>query len=318
MTAREKAATIRAALAARAERERALPAALCRSCGGRVAAGEGERLETPAFADAHSRGEYDFWLKRLPADVDGWRRLCRICALSRSRRSTASDALAVLTGIRTTERVASEVLSTLVDYDHASEEFVGGFDAEGAKIATGKRWGHVSAEDRARLSAAYAEIAARSLPGTCAWGACGLCGRSEAVGAWVEGPKTLTWPDGSRAPVCPVCVPTWSKRGEPSDITELRRVGVECATGWPVALGVNVPRTFRLFAESAQANRSGLAEPWSWSDGLRGYIESVWTFHPEHAPSGRRAEFEDRRAAERNARELEFRQRRDREEAAAW
>jgi hypothetical protein len=117
---------------------------------------------------------------------------------------------------------------------------------------------------------------------------------------------------------CATCAAVWDKRGGPTFIDDLRRVGVEAATGWPVPLGDSAPDNFRLFAESRAADAAGLDEPWSWSEGLREYIERVWTWHPDHAPAERRHEFEDRHRRALADEAARRRADRERESAAAW
>ncbi|MCP2636762.1 hypothetical protein K0817_009315 [Microbacterium sp. HD4P20] len=317
-----RAATIqrlRETLSARDERERALPRAKCRVCGGWARKGEGERTREPEFADARDKADHAYWLSRQPGDVDGWRRTCAMCARAEAEKRAASTILLAVVGSHDLkEHEASRVIGVLRNRDPDGPGFVGGVTAEANGRATGTPWDHVSDADRGRLREAWATLIAARSPRPSQWGGCGMCGRAEAVGDWWRAPDTLRWPDGSRTAFCAACAAVWDRRGGPSHIDDLRRVGVEAATGWPVPLGNSAPPLFRLFAESRSADPAGLTESWSWSDGLRQYIEEVWTRHPAYAPEHRREGFEQRRRVEFAAMTAEASSEKIRQEAATW
>jgi hypothetical protein len=317
MSARTEA--IRASLAERSERDRALPRVLCQVCGGWAHQGEGTRDPEPAFMDVHARQERAHWLAGLPDNVDGWRRVCGGCAGTTAAGQMARVTLSDLIGVTdVSEADAQRVLNALVTFDPVGMTFRGGISAEAHEQATGTPWGHVAEDERERLREAYADLVASRMPRPSSWGACGACGRAAAVGEWWQAPSTVHWPNGSPVAFCASCAAVWRRRGEPSDLDDLHRVGVEAATGRPVPLGSVAPESFRLFCESRAADSAGLGEPWSWSAELRAYIESVWESEPDYAPEGRRDEFDRRHDERERERAAYYRQERERRASSTW
>ncbi|MFD4957385.1 hypothetical protein [Microbacterium sp. NPDC058389] len=253
----------------------------------------------------------------LAAEFDDWRRECGVCAVAREEGRLARFMLGSLVGPHDlNESAASALLANLVTYTRG--EFVGGVTSKAHGVATGKPWRHLTDADESRVRKAWADAIADSLPNTSERGACGMCGRSRALGDWYDAPHTLTWPDGSRVAFCASCAGTWDRLGGPTFIDDLRRVGVEAATGSPVSLGDSAPDNFRLFAESKAADPAGLEEPWSWSEGLTAFIEKVWTWQPDCAPADRHDEFVQRRRDAYAAMAAQARETEARQDALAW
>lgn len=286
----------------------------CSVCGGGIKAGTGHQSEPPQFSDHGERGAYEHWLKSLPPEVAEWRWTCDLCHDAQTQRRGASDAVAAILGRTVSEADAGDALSVLTSWDFKTGTFVGGVTARANGRATGKRFGHLTDEQRALIAQVLDEKEAARYPQTCTWGACALCGRRESR-AWHE--SRLTWPDGSPAPICDTCEPVYEMRGEPVYAEDVRLVAGELARGWPLALGSSLPR-FRYYAESPDCDGNGFAQPWEYDPRLIEWREEEWTRSPRHAPADRRAEFhqrhDDRMMRERANRLAEHRK----EAARAW
>lgn len=318
MSRKDAAQRLRDALRSRAERDEGLPRAICRVCGGWASKGRGECRPQPEFVDARTQAQRDAALSALPAEVHGWRRTCAACVEADESGSLARTMLFAAIGLDgVTEREATTILAGLVSFDPRIQAFRG-LSAESHGAGSGKPWGHVTDAERECLRRLHADLIAARMPRPSSWGGCGMCGIAAALGEWWEAPSTLHWPDGAPVALCASCAVVWQRRGSPSDINDLRRVGVESATGWPVPLGNEAPSSFRLFCESRAADAAGLAAPWSWSAGLIAYIESVWESQPNLAPEGRRSEFQQRQDERYRERAALYRQQRERREESTW
>lgn len=290
----------------------------CNVCGQWIAKGTGHEGPEPDFADRHAHIEYEGWLASLPAEAGGFKWTCEGCWDAAQRRESASHALEGILGVTEPESAAGRILEALIEFDPMRHEFRGGITAEAHGQVTGRAWAHVTDDERDRLREAYADLIASRMPRASAWGGCGMCGRDVALGDWWEAPGSLRWPDGGTVAFCDHCAKVWLRRGQPTFVDDLRRVGVEAATGWPVPLGSDAPADFRLFCESRAADPVGLPSPWSWSPELFAYIESVWEALPGYAPQDRREEFDRRHDDRRRERAALHRQERERQEATAW
>jgi hypothetical protein len=305
---------LRKELAERAEREGALPAALCATCGGKVRAGEGTRAPEPEFDTATERSEYEFWCTKLPAGVDRWRRTCSICAAAEAGGRMESVAVSAVLGRAVGQVDAAAVVRAVTEFDLTTGRFVG-ISARSTGRATGKPWGHLTEDDRERIRAALQDVVTARTAGPCTDGACGICGVRQAI---IWRPSRLLWRDGKAAPLCDACSTVWRMRGEPIDPEDVRRVAVECLTGKPVALGNSAPREFRAYYEHPDCDGNGTAERFGYSPRLREYAEEVWTASPQYAPENRRAEFEERRRLAHAEREAQIRQEWQSQQAAVW
>lgn len=300
---------------ARREREKALPKALCRVCGGWARAGEGTRsaevVPGPVATPVHPETFVMPPRVTAPADADDWRRECAACA-----DATHAAVISGLLGGEVSVRDAARVVGALVE---VSPE---GFMTSAVPLAvnlnraTGKPWGHVSAEDRARVAQVLAEVVRERQIGPCTQGACGVCGRREHL-RWFEGPGFLRWPDGAPAPVCGECQKVIDRRPEPTTIEQLRVIAVEAATGFSQML-YSAPPEFRVYAESKDADGNGHAEPWTYSPGVIEFIGEMWTSHPGLAPEGLRGHYRARFQARIDAWKREAHQRQEVVDAAAW
>lgn len=290
----------------------------CNTCGRWTTEDEGHTTPPTEFVDTRARSEYEYEQSQMDPAKGGWKITCPTCWNARESRQDAAVALSGILGVNEPQEVAQRVLHTLVTFDPTTMTFTGGVSAQGNDNATGKAWGHVTVDMRERLNAAYGEIVATSLPQTCTLGACGMCGRSSQVGPWHEGPDSLRWPDGSPTPLCDICNVVWEMRGSPYDIEDVRKVGVEIASGIPVGLGLSVPADLRLFAESKAADKAGTDEPWTYSAAMTEYIEGRWTQQPHMAPEDRREDYRQRHAELVREREEKYRQAQQEKTLTAW
>jgi len=288
-------------------------------CGGWAAAGTGTREDEPdmSLLGNDARSNRLWWEKQIPTDADRWPRDCHRCATAKNDGQYFSAVLAALIGPEhgVTEADARALVSVLNRVD--GMRFLN-VTAQSHNTATGTPWAHVSDADRDLVLSAYGKLIASRMRSISAWGACGMCGRNEQVGRWIEGPPSLTWPNGDRVAFCETCAHVWDVRGLPTFIDDLRRVGVEAASGVPISLGMSAPDEFRPFCESRAADPAGLDQPWSWSDKLTEFIESRWIGHPEAAPADRREEFTRRRRASFAAPFEAARREREAREASTW
>lgn len=276
----------------RREREKELPRAICRVCGGWAKAGQGFRGEAPQTGlRAHpSRPGIVIACTptNAPTNTDDWRRECATCA-----GATMGAIVSQVTGIEVAETDARAVVQRMSMIDpetlYARTDFP---TAQSVGGGTGHPWAHVRAGDRDRVRGVLREVIDERLPGISKWGACGLCGRRHSI-RWTEGPAFFTWPDGTRAPVCAECQQVMDRRPEVTSIKQLRVIGVEAATGFSQML-YRAPDEFRLYAESKDSDGNGHAEPWTYSPGIITFREAIWGVRPHLAPAERRREFEHR------------------------
>ncbi|GAB3599404.1 hypothetical protein [Microbacterium tumbae] len=275
----------------RRERERNLPKALCRRCGGIAKAGEGSRDVEPVTGLVALPGSTGRVAMRRaavsPKDTDQWRRECQTCATA-----TLGQMLSGVLGTPVSEADAPRVVGRLREWDEIGFPVPLSFTAEGAGIATGRPWGHVSLDQRDEVRRVHAEVVRERVAGPCTQGACGLCGRREAI-RWYEGPSFMKWPDGSPAPVCGPCQEVLDRRPEVLGVEDLRVRAVEAATGFAQAFYM-APDDFRCYYESRAADGNGFAEPWTYGDGIVSFVDAVWEDRPNLAPVERRDEFRAR------------------------
>lgn len=298
------------------EREKALPRALCRVCGGWARAGEGTRDDPASTAPrAHPT---DPKLRIIPAKVtaprnaDDWRRECDVCA-----EASIADIVSTVMG----EVVSQEVGSTVVRRMRTFDLFTGDVTVEfptasAVGKATGRPWGHLTRDDRQQVRDVVAEVIRERIAGPCSDGACGVCGRREHL-RWFEGPTFLRWPDGSRAPVCGTCQAVMDRRPDPLTIEALRVIGVEIATGHS-AMFYTAPPQFRLYAETRGCDGNGYQHPWTYGEGVVAFIDDLWTHRPDLAPEERRDEYQAKFDAIAAARENEARELQEANRAEAW
>jgi hypothetical protein len=295
----------------------------CRICGAPIPEGEGRTDPEPDFLSSMEHSSRKHWLTTLPDGADGWRHTCQTCANAESERRAEAAAILAVCGIDVPASDARLILSEFSEWDGQSMTFRSSFPtAENVGRVGRKPWSHVTDAERDHVERtvlrALSELDARRSPSPSSWGGCGMCGVAQALGDWWEAPDYLRWPDGSRAAFCASCGVVWQRRGTPTAVEDVRKVAVEAATGWAVPLGVVIPESFRLFAESRAADPAGLPEPWSWSPELVAYVESVWESRPEFAPEDRREEFQRREHERRRERANFFAQEREAERARGW
>jgi hypothetical protein len=317
MTARQDRLTaLRAVAAERAEREAALPRAICRTCGGWAHAGAGTMREPSAWEGPRERQEREELERRLPEEVAGWRRTCGTCARVKGDH-LGEYVLRALLGVQTSTAEGNRVLRDLLEWNPRAVAFDSAVPiASECERWTGRPWGHVSGAERgalrSRVLGLLVNYRAEALPRPSTQGACGLCGIRDAV-SWHA--TSLIWPDGSPAPMCGNCDEVNLRRGEPTDAAGIRRVAAEAATGRPIPLGEEAPEGFRAFYEHRTANPEGHAEPWAYSDRLTAYRDRVWENSPEYAPAEHRNEYTQRRAVRQAEADAVARRARD---ALAW
>ena len=306
---------LRTALREREERDRAMPKGLCRICGGVAHKGEGRVDPPPTLVGARERADHEFQMRSVPPEVMEWRRVCGVCDRADREGTLGRMIIATVLGIALTEAEAARVAGSLVRWDAGGQDFAGGVTAVAHGQATGRAWAHLSDADIATMKAAVAAIAREGVPTVCNWGACGMCGIRYATG-WRE--SSLTWPDGSHAPVCGHCAIVMDLRGWPSDTAGIRRVACEAATGVPIQLGAEAPPDFRYYAERRSADGNGHELAWDYSEGVTAWRESVWESYPECAPVDRRVEFENRHEQRDHERSMLYREEQESIAASGW
>jgi hypothetical protein len=194
---------------------------------------------------------------------------CGTCVHAESDGHAARVALAALIGATdVTESDAHRLLQSLVEFDSHRQEFRGGITAEAHGHATGQPWQHVTDDERDRLAEAYGDLIASRMPRASSWGGCGMCGRDKAMGDWWQAPATLHWPDGGDRGILRPLPTVWVRRGEPSNLDDLRRVGVKprppgrCRSG--VGTADSACSASLVAADSAGLPSRGRGRP-SWS-----------------------------------------------------
>lgn len=299
----------------RRERERELPRATCRVCGGWAKAGEGTREPEPfkGLVPIPSNPTRVTIVTPSPAPehADGWRRTCTTCATA-----TPGEIVSAVVGGVVDNADSDKVFARMRsfdDYDMLRQEFP---TAEVAGRGTGRPWGHLRTEDRGRVRQVLREVTDARRPGPSKWGACGLCGRRQSL-RWTEGPLFLRWPDGTRAPVCAECQQVVERRPESYPIEQLRVIGVEAATGFS-QIYYTAPAEFRLYAETKDSDGNGYADAWDYGDGIRKFKEELWASRPYLAPEDRRDEFTQRLRARIAEAEREAKKRTEAEHTLAW
>jgi hypothetical protein len=275
---------------ARAELARALPRAICRWCGGVAKAGEGTRADAPfSGIGVNVTGTPVFVPpKPSPADSDEWRRACGTCAAS-----TMGDLLGAMIGEEVTDNEAHAVAGQMFwrdangfEHDEVPWAFVVG-------RRTGHPFQHITAEDRKRVRGVLRDVRESQLPALCEWGACGWCGVRTSVGCH-EGPSSMVWQDGKRAPLCDTCHAVWERKASPDDIDQQRIAGVIAATGSTDYVWSTAPEQFRLYFETRTADGNGHPLAWDYGDGIRAFRTEVWTEQPHLAPAELRDEYRAR------------------------
>lgn len=275
---------------ARAERARALPRAICRWCGGIAKAGEGTRAAAPfSGVGVNVSGDRVFIPPTpSPANADEWRRECAKCA-----EASMGDLVSAMLGEEVDDRDAHAATARLFwrdangfEHDEVPWAFVTGH-------GTGAPFRHVTRDDRERVRQALREVREDRLPALSEWGACGWCGIRTSVG-WHEGPPSLTWGDGKRAPLCDACHAVWESKAAPDDMDQQRIAGVIAATGSTAYVWSTVPGSFRLYFETRDADGNGHALAWDYGDGIRDFRSEVWTERPDLAPAELRDEYRAR------------------------
>jgi hypothetical protein len=293
--ARDKVAQAREAREAELQRRAELPASVCRVCGASIAAGQGDRAPEPPFVGIRERDERLGMLRDLPAVVDGWRRRCEACAAAGRRGEVEAEAISGIVGRPVSQADACDVVAALRRWT-LRDPVTGRPDGVELQVPlaeiTGRYgrepWEHVTTEERERVADVLQQVIAARNPARCSDGPCGLCGRSQAV-RWFE--SAMRWADGSAAPVCGDCEPTYASRSEPRDRDgdALARVAIEILTGWAVPLGIHAPEGVKAFCESQNADREGTPEPWQYAaERIADLRFSIWRAQPELAPDDMR------------------------------
>ena len=272
-----------------------LVASTCRSCGTKIRAGQGTVLQLGLPSDRVAAAMLRHAAQTGPHH--DWNRTCDACTTDDALTSalTAAGLPADLTAaerrIFRAPYLAREVL------DDAMPDTV--------KENTGTPWSHLTGTPAEILRAELERVYSLTRPTVSPLGACGLCGIRVSIG-WEDAPGALKWHDDTRTPMCSTCAAVWSRRGRPISIEGLRAIGVEASSGltW---LGMEAPESFRLYAESRDADGNGNAEPWTYSEKLIEWLDGVWSAKPKLAPADRREHYERKRsdavAAERAERE---------------
>lgn len=295
----------------RREREAALPKAICRVCGGWVRAGEGTRDAEPErglIPNPLTPGQLMFApVVNAPANADEWRRECAVCASAGTARIVSA-----VVGSEVTEDEARAVLGRMKRISDGLNVLTEFPTAEASDAATGKPWRHVTSQDRERVCQVLRQVRDEKRPGVSKWGACGMCGRRHSL-RWYEPSLSLTWPDGSRAPVCAECQAVLDRRPDPTGIHALRVIAVEAATGYSQML-YEAPDEFRIYAETRGCDGNGYPEPWDYGEGVRQFREEMWISRPDLAPHNLRGEYQAKAAA----RHAEEQRQREADAASAW
>lgn len=297
-----------------ARRARELPRAVCRWCGGTAKAGEGTRSAAPFVGvGVNVAGDPVFIPPQpSPVEADEWRRECAVCAAS-----DMSELLGTMLGERVTDAEAHAVAGRLFWRD------ANGFEHEEIAWArvvgrgTGRRFGHVTQEDRAKVRDVLREVRDERLPAPSAWGACGWCGVRHSLG-WHEGPPSLCWPDGDPAPLCDACHGVWESKGYPDDIDQQRIAGIIAATGSTAYVWSTAPEEFKLYFETRNADGNGHADAWDYGEGIRDFRAEVWTDRPDLAPAELRDEYRARSDHRRAEREDAYRARQEAKLSTMW
>lgn len=299
----------------RRERERELPRAQCRVCGGWAKVGEGSRDAEPFRGLAPHPADPSRRVlvspPKAPADADDWRRTCAACVVA-----TPGEIVSAVVGHTVDTNDANRVFGRMRNFDLNDVLVVEFPTAQTAGRGTGRPWGHLRAEDRRRVRNVLREVVDDRRPGISKWGACGLCGRRESL-RWCEGPNFLRWPDGSPAPVCAECQRVVDRRPEADSMEQLRVIGVEIATGF-AQMYYRAPDEFRLYAETKDCDGNGHALAWDYGDGIREFQEEMWADRPNLAPEDRRDEFAQRLRERVAEAKREAQQQAETEHASAW
>lgn len=295
----ERAKVLRDKLSEDAERRRILPRAVCRVCGGVVPEGTGLRIAEGWIEgrDATAERGMDAELTaRGEPIVDSWRRQHAACPVERH------EVIAILAGVSDLTPREGELITEL---DRQRVFAVLQYGWGSARLVAHQPLPNRAFEwvDVPRLKAAVEQVLATTRPRRCVEGACGVCGVGVSVG-WVESP--LTWPDGSRAPLCGECArasETYAKPELLNDLEHLRLVGLWRWLGlW--TMGAE-PLGFRVFAEVAtdEERQEGYGEAFSFRPiQLAEVRHRQYRRRPHLAPPDVRARIDAELAEERRAR----------------
>ena len=184
----------------RTARERELPKAWCRICGGWARAGAGTRDAAldrtglvPHPTDPNRRLIPDRII--APRDADDWRRECATCATA-----TPSDLVAAVTGKRVHDDIAATVIGRMRTIDPDTLQVTVEYPyASAVGHGTGRPWAHVPPDARAAVLATLTEVTTERSIGP-AHGEHAGCVASENTATGSKDPSSSDGPTGRPHP----------------------------------------------------------------------------------------------------------------------